>query len=286
MLWKWVIQQLTNKFSVDSIITFVSGQYTLMDKIKLLHLLLCIFYNIPYTRSSCSPVSTTPRLPGYFCTAVDATVLPSVLEHECTLTCAQTSTCAATNYNTSDNTCSLLPTTCPRARNDPDMVYAIFNADRDNCMEWQHYSPRMAVDERWPTIKHGGNIQLSEQHRIARLVLNGNIYPGYLVPFPNKRCFTANEIQEHHTQDACEVLRVREGCTLAFVSYTVGNIIPHDAVASEGTAGGTMRYIAVIEDPDYGEQPIVGYYIVGTPNAVYQYYGVRFTSQMQLIIVL
>ena len=190
-------------------------------------------------------------------------------------------TCAATIYNTSDNTCSLLPATCHFARSDPVIVYTIFNVDRDNCIEWHDYNYVMAKEERWV----GSEID-NESRLLARLTLYGDIYPGYLVYQPNRHCFTAFGGQEYHSQTTCQVLRVRE-CTLAFVPYTAGNSIPHDAVAIEGTAG-TMRHIAVIEDPDpvKGRATVVGYYVAGGAKAEYQYHGVRYTSQMQLVIVL
>ena len=276
-------RQCTTIRSYNLSISFLSKQVKRMARIIFnLHFLYILYYACCIW-SSCRPIPTTPGLPGqYFCTDNHALILSFVLEHECTLTCGHKSTCAAIISNTSDNTCSLLPATCHFARSDPVIVYTIFNVDRDNCIEWQDYNYGMAEEKRWV----GTEID-NESRFLARLTLYGDTYPGYLVHQPNKHCFTAFGGQEHHTQTTCQVLRVRECTLLAFVPYTACNIIPHDAVAIEGTAG-TMRYIAVTEDPDpvKSRATVVGYYIAGGAKAEYQYHGVRYTSQMQLVIVL
>ena len=238
---------------------------------------MCILFCVPLTWSSCSWISATPK---HTCTSVDAIVMTFPLKHECTLTCAQKSTCAATNYNTSDNTCSLLPATCPVARNDPVMVYTIFNTNRDHCVEWQAYIAGMAEDKRWATTKYDNGFRV-----VARLAVNGDLNPGYLAQ-PNQRCFSAASNQEISTVTGCQLLRVREGCTLAYVPYTAGDTISNDAVAIEGTADGTMRHIAVIEDPRKPGKAVTGYYIAGDAGAIYGHYGAWYTSQMQFVLVL
>ena len=237
------------------------------------YLLLSYVLNFPsLTWSNCITVTSTPQLTGHFCPDDDNINLPFVLEYECTLICAHRTTCAATNYNTSENTCDLLPATCPQTRSDPLMIYTIFTVDRGQCLEWQPYNQGTNMDERWAMASVGGNV-------ICRLLDRDNIYPGYLIPHKT-RCYATNGVDKFFNDDyPCQVLRVREGCTAAFVSYTAGDVLPHGVAAITSPAGGQPRYIAAVGI-------VAGYYTTEANGALYLRNGMKYTTQMELLVVI
>ena len=238
---------------------------------------LYILYYVPVTWSRCSNISATPRILGQYCKDVDAFALLFLLEHECTLTCAHKSTCAATNYNTVDNTCSMLPVTCSQTVIDPLMVYTVFTIDRGECLKLQNYSSSTVL---------GGRMAMTTDHEnfLCLSADSGNIYPGYIMP-SQRRCLATDGVNRFFCASGypCQVLRVREGCTVAFVSYTAGDVLPHGAFAIKNPADGQLRYIAVLKTSFYFT---AGYYTVGAPGAMFVHYGLRSKSTMEIMVVI
>ena len=260
---------------------------TLMAIIKAYLHALHLFCYVSFIWTDCIGYPS-PGLLGYYCTHDDAIVLPFLLEHECTLACVQKARCVATNYNISDSTCSLLPSACLQASNDSSMIYTIFTSSRDQCLGWHDYSPGDPIDDRWLKTKVGGDAAL---RAVTRTADNGHLYPGNFLP-NQKRCVCTDGVGYLNSDKGypCQVLRLGEGCTAAYVPYTAGDVIPDGAVGIKSPEDGSSRYIAIIDNREpigpVGHNFIGGYYMAGDAEAVYLFYGIKYSSQMELVVVI
>ena len=227
------------------------------------------------------------RTTGLYCQAVNGSVFLIVPAHECTLLCIQRNRCIATNYNSSDGTCQLLPATCPQASEDPNMTYTIFSRiGSEQCLEWLDHYQGMPAEERRVMTKIGGD---SKQRVMARMIYDGEYYPSHYYPLYDK-CFCTNgslSLQSSR-RVLCQLLRMREGCTMAFMSYTAGDVLPVGAVAITTLLEHESRYIVAIEMPSNNVlgRALAGCYTRGADHAVFADNGIKTSTEMKLMIVL
>ena len=239
---------------------------------------------LPTCCRSCNDILRMANVSGHYCKDSGDMIPWFVSLYECTRLCIQKSTCTATNYNISENTCSLLSAPCPQASNDMAMVYTIFSdIPHDQCLEWLDFSPGLLTDERWALTKVGGD-QLNRV--VAKVEYGKDIYPAYMSP-PHSKCFgTDGHVQFNSVEGhACQLLRVRDGCTIRFVHYTAGDIIPTYAVGLRSLSERTNRYIAIVQPIASRGKYVGGYYIEGTGTAVISYGDIQRTPQMRLLLI-
>ena len=227
------------------------------------------------------------RTSGLYCHDVNGSVSLIVPAHECTLLCIQRSKCIATNYNSSDGTCQLLPATCLQASEDPSMTHTIFSrVNSEQCLEWMDHYEWMPADERRVMTKVGGD---GEQRVMARMIYGGEYYPSHYYPRYDK-CFCTNGSLaiKSSRRVLCQILRMREGCTMAFMSYTAGDVLPVGALAVPNLLQHKSRYIAAIEMPSNNVlgRVVAGWYTIGADHAMYAHNGIKTSTEMKLMVVL
>ena len=245
---------------------------------------VALFMSLPATCSTCKPISIFGELSGYHCKYSDVMTTLSLHAHQCNLLCIQKTMCSATNYNTSDHTCTLLHAPCSQAKGDATMIYNVFSGVvRECCVEWVDYSATVTVDERFVKAKTGAD---NRRRFVAQMAYSGNIYPCYMYP-PQNRCYGTNGAMEFDSRRyPCQLLRVRDGCTVAFVSYTAGNTLPFGAVHTTNPADCSFRYIAIATPTTQPGIFAVGYYDDATPCAVIAYYGIHQEPRMELLTLI
>ena len=262
-----------------------SHLYSMMTAIELATLLFTTYILFPCCRCACNSISTISTAFGHYCIDYDVSLPWSVSSHECNWLCIQKPTCTATNYNTSESLCFLLSNPCPQASSDALMIYTLFtDVPRDLCLEWMDYIPGMPTDKRWALTKVGSD---DLQRIVARMTYMGDIYPAYMSP-PYKKCFGTNGLVVFKSSQGynCQLLRLKDGCTIGSVTYTAGDTLPPSAVGLRSLSDGTIRYVAIVEPTASPEQFIGGYYTDGTPAAFIVYGGIKQESQMQLLLVI
>ena len=245
-----------------------------------------ILFLLPAPYLMCDILSTT-KVSGHHCQNSDRFESPSISAPECTLACMTKPKCIATNYNSSDGTCQLLPATCVQASNDPVMTYTIYaRLNREQCLEWMDHQENMPVDARWVMTKVGGD----EGKRVfARMRYEGEYYPSHFTR-QHRHCFSSNGqvLIRSYQGNRCQLLRMKEGCTMAFVSYTAGDALPVGAVAVPNFARPGILYIAAVDmSTDGNDGPTVaGFYTEGAAHATYVDKGIKYSAKMKLIIII
>ena len=256
---------------------------TMPSAVVIITRLLIVNLLLPSCLCSCNNILSMADISALYCNHSGVTIPWLVSFHECRWLCIQKSTCTATNYNISENTCTLLSAPCPQTTSDMTMGYTMFsNTPRDQCLEWIDYTPGMPRDMRWAQCEVRGE----DLHRVvARLTYRGDIYPGYMTPL-HRKCFGTDGSRKFSKNYACQLLRVKDGCTMRFVLYTAGDIMPPDAVSIRSLSDDKTRYIVIVQPAFYPGKYIGGYYTYGAPTAFCAYGGVRQESQMQLLILM
>ena len=258
--------------------------YSMMSSIELVILILLTYILFPCCRCTCNSLSMISEAFGQYCEGYDAIIPWSISFHECKWLCIQKPTCTATNYNTSESTCTLLSVPCLQASSDILMVHTLFSdVPRDLCLEWVDYTPGMPTDKRWALTKVGGD---DLQRVVAKMTYNGDIYPGYMSP-PHSKCFGAIGFVTFISSQGyrCQLLRVKAGCTISFVSYRAGDTLPPDAVGLRSLSDDTIRYIAIVEPTASPGRFIGGFFTDGAPEVFINYGGNLQESQMQLLLI-
>ena len=245
---------------------------------------VALLMSLPATCSTCNPISILGELSGYHCKYSDVMTTLSLPAHQCNLLCIQKTMCSATNYNTSEHICTLLHAPCPQAESDATMIYNIFSGvAREFCLEWVHYSSAMTVDERFVKTKVGADNTL---RFVAQMAYSGNIYPSYMDPNRNRCYGTDGAIIFDSLNIPCQLLRVRDGCTMAFVSYTAGNTLPFGAVHTTNPADGSFRFIAMAAPTTQPGIFVVGYYDDATTVAIIAFNGIHQEPGMELLTLI
>ena len=270
---------------INSSVVGRSHPYSTMTAIELATLLFTISILFPCCRCTCNSILTVSKAFGHYCIDYDVAIPWSTSSRECNWLCIQKPTCTAANYNTSENRCFLLSTPCPQTSSDTPMVYTMFtDVPRDLCLEWVDYTPGMPTDKRWVLTKAGGD---DLQRVVAKMTFNDDIYPAYMSP-PHENCFGTDGRVEFQSSKGyiCHLLRVKEGCSIASVTYTAGDMLPPKAVSLRSLSGGIVRYMAIVEPTAYLGRFIGGYYTVDIPVALINYGGVKRETNMQLLLII
>ena len=243
---------------------------------------LCLLY---YICANCNALFAMRNFSWGYCLGVHSQHL-SLSYHDCNFLCIQKTTCAATNYmnDTEGRVCSLLLNPCHQLSAVQHMTYTFYTSvDRDQCLEWVNYNQGMVADEQWALTRPGGD---DGNRVLARLLYAGTYYPGYFSPY-HSICFGAKWHVRFDTRSGilCQILRVREGCVTAFVSYTAGDILPTGVVTGGSMSDGRKNYIAVYQVPGRPTKSVGGFYTEGTTFGVGTYGPIQRVTEMELLIV-
>ena len=234
------------------------------------------------TASRCEWYHLSMPYGGRYCPGV-GTVTPDLLPHQCRYLCLQSVTCKAYNYNATIKTCTRFTSPCPKAFSDPDMAFMVVRETPVNqCYEWVLYSPGDPVDERM--------IQTDTYwHIMSRLKVYGNDVVCFFTSVSNT-CWATLAGVEYSTRQGhqCERLRVVEGCTITWVSYTAGEPLPPNAVIGGVLANGDVPYVVKFDCCIVRTilVNIAGYYVEGATHAISGYTGTRYATSMMMMVVI
>ena len=185
-------------------------------------------------------------------------ITANILWHQCKLSCLQTPKCNAVNYNFSSNYCTHVTTPCTKAIGHPEMAYVLFTGRQpQQCIEWIPKTNSLPLSGRL----------MSEDNRryIIRMQKNGNDYIGHLLVGYDV-CISRDDRREFKSSSGshpCQYLRISEDCSVMYVDYVLGTLLPPNALIGGHTAEGFPLYIGR-EDGD----AVTGYYIPGTNRLI------------------
>ena len=218
-----------------------------------------IFGHDPYAEHNSQQMRVVPFINAIWWKILSwrGIVAPDLLPHQCRYLCLQSVTCKAYNYNATMKTCTRFTSPCPKAFSDPDMAFMVLRETPVNqCYEWVLYTGD-PVHERMIQTDNDWLI-------VSRLKVYGNDVVCYFTGVSNT-CWATLVTTEYSTRQGhqCERLRVVEGCTITWVSYTAGEPLPPNAVIGGVLANGDVPYVVKFDCCVYSNIMIniVGYYI-------------------------
>ena len=242
-------------------------------------LIVTIMLNVAAKR--CELYSVAKPYGGKYCTG-ESTGTLQLLSHQCRYICLQSATCKAYNYNITEGTCTRFKSPCPQVFSDPAMEFVVFRETPVNqCYEWVPYNAGDPLDERMIATD-------SPWFIVSRLKVNSNDVICYFTTKSNA-CWGTLGGPEYSTHQGyrCERLRIVEGCTIFWVSYTAGEQLPSQTVIGGAMANGDVVYVVKFDRIHRNKVfSISGYYIEGATHAISNYYGVRHSVIMMVMVML
>ena len=203
--------------------------------------------------------------------------------HHCQASCLQSATCHAYNYNITKGICTRFTSPCPEAKSDPIMEFVVFTQrPYEKCYEWIPYSAGDTADDRM--------IYTDDPWRmICRMQKDGNDFGCYFdTRYPNCYSTTGHSLFKESDGHPCQRMRIKEGCTIFWVSYIARDPIPPRAVISGRMANGDRVYVTKFDYNYPPVQSLSGHYVEGAANTFAPYgWGVtRHSSTMMMMVVL
>ena len=200
---------------------------------------LCFLFNTPTcSHNQCRSHSLTNSFIGRYC-PTEGAITPNIPWYECKLLCMQTPSCQAVNYNIVTSSCTNITKTCPQAILHPSMTFTRFTAIRpEQCIEWI---------ERGTGLLPGDRAMTEDNMRfMARMQKDGDDFMCYMLT-PHNHCYYRDiqgvRFDSNTGGYPCQLLRIRDGCTVLYMSYDLGTPLPPNALIGGYTAGGLPCYI-------------------------------------------
>ena len=229
-------QQLSHVDFGDT--SFVEPKITIASrmKIKLVISILSLMRNTTvFSHNTWESYDFAAPLHGRYC-PVEGIIIPNLPWYHCKLFCLETSNCQSVNYNFTDNICTYFTATCPKAISHPGVSFVLFTGrDSGECIEWiPNKNGHPKRDDR----------SLTEDNKrfAARMQKNGNDLVSYQLL---SICYGRDEEGTFRSIHGypCQYLRIRNGCTVYYMTYELGTPLPPNALIGGYTAGGLPVYI-------------------------------------------
>ena len=240
-------------------------------------LLLCshfLFVNVCYVTYTQQPTA------GHRCVASLNTEL--TLWHtdrpQCVWRCLKLKTCRYINYNYETRQCDLGPDKCESLVPAVGVAVSVFGPPRDTCVHWgsRHEHGRVVVELQFPN-----NIRY-----LARIAKDDNVLVGKFNPkFGN---FYGNNGGERvgpvlETDQDIEFLTMDPTCTLTWMPYTAGGLLPFGVVSGGLLADGSTTYVSKVTHDNV--RLSFGYYNTKTELVYYDVAGARTKTSMELLVL-
>ena len=282
--WSWKNRWCEKSFHiVISILQYIIHIliFALQEHAKMNFRVLTVFllgkYIFATSFPGCNRKYITHSVQGYYCSSsyqVNITVTP---QHHCTQKCIAESQCRVLSYNTVHHYCLLGTEPCAVADKHPDFFLMVFRlSETEQCVSWETGKiPKRMVE----SLLH------SPPGAVCRLRIAQDIHPGLGFPKTQENChFAAPSRQEELAPwPDYEVLSVSSNCTLAWMSYTPGDILPISAVQTGYITAVGHTYTARIYRTDIDSLKF-GVYVPGENAAHYPYFGDKSSSVFDILV--
>ena len=225
---------------------------------------------------TCSPRYTNQPLDGYFCDGYQHFTGNKANENICKQACFTSPKCGAMSFNPVDGTCLLATQPCALARKHTEYRLMVFRKEEQvQCAVWVRDQAGI-VPTRMVANENG--------RLVARVAVDGNVLVGVAdKPGQNWKTYIAHEGREIFYPNQ-EFLTVHPNCTMAWIPYTAGDVLPRNAIATGRLANGRRLYsIKSWHAP--GRVWVNGVYPEGDTEAYYPYYGSNAVSKFDILVL-
>ena len=221
----------------------------------------------------CTQKYTNTPLNGYYCASQTDTTLLGVTQALCTHACLTSPGCAALSYNGATGNCSLVTQPCASARKHDDSLLMILRDQQDiDCIVWVQDEDGVVPDR-----------MLTDSYSVGRVSVDGDVLVGQADrPGGNWNTYIAHEGNQIYFPNE-NILTVHPTCTVAWVPYKAGDILPHTAVGTGMLADDRHLYSTLSWHASAGYWRI-GSYAEGDTAAYYAYSGSNAVTEFDILV--
>ena len=215
----------------------------------------------------CNQKYTNRPLDGYYCNSHQYILNDNIREDICKWDCFQSRKCGAMSYNPMSGTCMLATQPCAVAEKHSEYRLMVFShQEHEECAVWVGDQAHI-VPARIVTTGGGGYV--------ARIAVDGNILVGNgNRPRQGWYTYIAHEGRQIKYPNH-DFLTVHLNCTMAWVPYTAGDVLPRRALVT-GMSNGRRLYSSRSWHASantwvagvYAESDSAAYYPYSASNAV------------------
>ena len=226
--------------------------------------------------STCAQKYTNDPLNGYYCDGETYKTLLGVTQALCTHACLTSPGCAALSYNSVTSNCSLAAQPCAKAEKSDNFMLMIFREEQGvDCKLWVQDEDGV-VPDRMMTGAHSKQV-------VGRVAVDGDILVGQAVnPGGNWNTYIAHEGKQIYFPNE-DLLTVHPNCTMAWVPYKAGDVLPHKAVVTGMLATGRRLYSTLSWHASAGYW-CIGSYAEGDTAVYYAYHGSNAVTKFDILV--
>ena len=261
----------------------VSNHQSGVTTMKISMLPMIIAINGLGSQQRCIQKFTNRPLNGYYCNNEHYQTLRFVSQHKCTHNCITSPMCGALSYNPQNRLCLLSSEPCPVAEEHPEFMLMVFRYTlEERCDVWIPKDGETGASRL--VRSHIGN-----DNRVGRFVNGSNIYVGGTAG--GKLWYPRREHTNEESFTSYEVLTTSSSCTLAWLPYHAGDVLPKGALKTGYLVDSGPLYSAnlpmtvVYNHVVHVTSLHFGHYTLGDAVGYIPYYGSFRTADMSILIV-
>ena len=231
------------------------------------HLLSANVCDVEYTKQPTN---------GHRCVASSNTevTLRQTDRPQCMLKCLQLKTCRYINHNYDTGQCDLGLDKCESLVPAIGVEVNVFGPHRDAC---EHWAPRQRLGHVLVEVSIPGDVMYLARIKIDKTLLVGKFINGW---FWGNNEGVRVEIYEAENVD---FLTMNPACTLAWIPYTAGDLLPVGAISGGLLPHGSITYVSKVTHNDL---PVIGYYNTQTELVYYELAGAHTKKSMEILVLL
>ena len=214
---------------------------------------------------------------GYHCvTRLDSMVTAQQTDRpQCVWKCLILETCHNINHNHVTRQCDLGLSKCESLIPVDGGVVNVFGPPRDTCVHWGSSQEPGRVP-----------VEIPGQVRLARIKIGDALLVGKFT-INNEKFWANNEgIQVgpvYETDQDIEFLTVDPACTLPWMPYRAGGLIPADVIGGGHLSDGSTTYVVKVL---HNDAQTFGYYNARSELVYYDYRGANTKNSMEVLVLL
>ena len=238
---------------------------------------ILLLYSQSLSCAACYVKHTKKPLHGYHCVSSSNTEV-SMPREDCVLQCLTRKTCHYIHLNYGTGKCNLGLDRCESLEPVSAAAVNVFGPPPDACV-------------RWDTHREAGRIPVQAQFggsviHLARMITNSTLLIGKFVVDRNKFWANNEGMRVGHiseTGEGVEFLTMDLTCTLLWMNYTAGGILPDGVISGGYLPDGSKTYASIVA---HGGKLSFGYYNRESQVTYYEQLGVHTTRSMEILVLL
>ena len=249
-------------------------------------LITCLFLQTVYIRAiignTCIRKFTRQPLNGYHCNIEYYTNVTNLRRHRCTSLCIKDPQCWVLSYNHESSYCLMGSEPCTSAEVHPHFSLMVFREKEDEtCVSWIPPLNDSAIPAR--LVETRPHLNPNHHAALGRMTIGQNIYLGtVLTPWAVRSGYFPIDGNEVVEPTNYELLLVSPNCSIAWVPYTTGDMVPAAALKLGYVTGKGPTYSIRVYAADVNADKF-GVYATGDSVAYYPHFGTPSATEVLIL---